>query len=112
MNTLNSVLIEGVVSGEPKASVADGGVAICTFQLQAERCARVEDVVDTDVSRYTIRTSGRLADACIKSIGSGTGVRVIGRLHEDKELGVIIVADHIEWKPAVKPGQDDGGGYS
>lgn len=99
MNMLNSLILEGVVIGEPHKSEAS---EVLNFTVGSERYYRNragEDVTET--SQFKVVVFGRMCDIPVKE---GSGVRVVGRLKENKwtdsegvaHSEVQVVAEHIE----------------
>lgn len=106
MNALNSVLIEGFLTADPMVSHTSEGVQVCTFSIACVRFHGSHDKVEKEVSFLDIETWSRLAEACGEALSKGRGVRVVGRLKEDRweadgttHSRIKIVAEHIEFKP-------------
>lgn len=110
MNNFNSLILEGVVKGEPHY-VESVGVLKCTIAVERSYKDRDGNEV-TEVSQFKVVCSGRLAEFANSHIKDGVGVRVVGRLKENKwsdgdgvkHSGVEIVAEHIEYKNLSKKG--------
>ena len=101
MNNLNSLILEGVVIGEPHKSEASD---VLNFTVGSERYYKNragEDVTET--SHFKVVAFGRMCDIPVKE---GSGVRIVGRLNQNKwtdsdgmiHSEVQIVAEHIEIK--------------
>lgn len=98
MNNLNSLILEGVVSGEPHKVEAS---EVLNFTIGVERYYRNranEDVTET--SLFKVVAFGSMSRLPLKA---GIGVRVVGRLKQNtwEENGVThsevqVVAEHIE----------------
>ena len=103
MNNLNSLILEGVVIGEPHKSEASD---VLNFTVGSERYYknRAGEYV-TETSHFKVVAFGRMCDIPVKE---GSGVRVVGRLKQNKwtdgdgvsHSEVQIVAEHIEIKKA------------
>lgn len=102
MESLNSILIEGRISGDVTRNTTEAGNTVTTFTLQHSRFGL--DNARQIVSLITVETWGKLALSA--DIEDGRDIRIVGRLREisaEKEgvtfqtLGV--VAEHIEAKP-------------
>ena len=101
MNNLNSLILEGVVIGEPHKSEASD---VLNFTVGSERYYknRAGEYV-TETSHFKVVAFGRMCDIPVKE---GSGVRVVGRLKQNiwtdsdgmKHSEVQIVAEHIEIK--------------
>jgi single-strand DNA-binding protein len=108
MNNLNSVLLEGnlvrdpeeVVLGEQATEMAKFSIAVNRFFRNAKSEA-VEEVMF-----ITVQVWGGLAKSCLAYLQKGRGVRVVGRLRQerwtDKDGGnrerIIVVAEHVEFR--------------
>lgn len=110
MNNLNSILIEGNLVRDPLHRVTPKGTSLCTFSLACNRYHKSETGLEQEVSFFEIETWTRLADNCYNLGRKGRGVRVIGRLKQDRWIDtegktrskVTIVAEHVEFKPDFK----------
>lgn len=101
MNMLNSLILEGVVIGEPHKVEAS---EVLNFTIGSERYYKNrahEDVTET--SEFKVVAFGGMCNIPVKE---GMGVRVVGRLKENKwtdsegvsHSEVQIVAEHIEMR--------------
>ena len=101
MNNLNSLILEGVVIGEPHKSEASD---VLNFTVGSERYYknRAGEYV-TETSHFKVVAFGCM---CNRPVKEGSGVRVVGRLKQNKwtdsegasHSEVQIVAEHIEIK--------------
>ena len=70
-----------------------------------------------EVSFYEVSTWTRLAEVCGEYLKKGRGVRVVGRLKQDRwtdadgkpHSRIFIVAEHVEFKPQFKKGEGKDG---
>lgn len=117
MNSLNSILIEGNLIRDPDfCSTVRTGTTLCEFVIGVKRYFKVDNEYQKEVSFFTIQTWSRLAEACGKYLKKGRGVRVIGRLKQNRwteennesKSRVIIIADHVEFKPEFKGKEKQG----
>ena len=96
MNMLNSLILEGNVSAEPKfdseSKRLEFPVAVKRF-YKNDKGENVEEV-----SHFDIRTYGNLADFCKEHLNLERGLRIVGRLKEE-DSKVVVIAEHIEFKP-------------
>ena len=107
MNDLNSVLLEGKLTRDPDLSVTDKGTPVCTLVVVSNRSYKIDELQQKDVSCFEIQVSGKLATMCGYYLKKGRGVRVVGRLKQDRgldidgneSLHVLIVAEHVEFQP-------------
>ena len=121
MNNLNSILVEGNLVKDPELSYTPKGTAVCKFTVACNRSFKQDDQLQKEVSFFDVSTWTRLAEVCAEYLKKGRGVRVVGRLKQDKWTDVdgkphsriLIVAEHVEFKLQIKKdgdGKDDGGG--
>lgn len=106
MNNLNSVLIEGNLTKDPELSYTTKGTPLCTFSIAVNRYYRSEDEQHQEVSFFDIETWSRLAETCNEYLSKGRGVRIVGRLKQNRwdspegaRSKVHVVAEHVEFKP-------------
>lgn len=108
MNNLNSVLIEGNLTADPQNNVLDSGKNVCRFSIATNRYYRsAEKELISEVSYIDVDTWGSLAEGCARYLKKGRGVRVVGRIKQERwqnEEGRtmqkhIIVAEHVEFQP-------------
>jgi single-strand DNA-binding protein len=118
MNNLNSILIEGNMVREPQYRTTPKGTPVCTFSLASNRFFRQDNGYEREVSFFDVETWAKLADTCNNLGKKGRGVRVVGRLKQDRWTGndgkprsrISIVAEHVEFRPEFKkePNHDNG----
>jgi len=108
MNNLNSILIEGNLTHDPEIGTVPSGTSVCNFSIASNRYYRnSEKSLINEVSYVDINTWGALADSCGKYLRKGRGVRVVGRLKQERWQGederkrerYVIVAEHVEFHP-------------
>lgn len=120
MNNLNSILIEGNLTRDPELSYTPKGTAVCKFAVACNRQWKQDDEVQKEVSFFDVSAWTRLAEVCGEYLKKGRGVRVVGRLKQDRwtdpdgkpHSRVEIVAEHVEFKPQKKvdgDGSAEGG---
>ena len=110
MNNLNSILIEGTLVRNPAVRTTPKGTAVCNFSIASNRFFRQDDSIEKEVSFFDVEAWAKLADACGNLGRKGRGVRVVGRLKQDRWAGndgkqhsrVSIVAEHVEFRPDFK----------
>jgi single-strand DNA-binding protein len=113
MNNLNSILIEGNMVREPQYRTTPKGTPVCTFSLASNRFFRQDSGYEREVSFFDVETWAKLADTCNNLGKKGRGVRVVGRLKQDRWTGndgkshsrITIVAEHVEFRPEFKKEQ-------
>lgn len=118
MNHLNSILIEGNLTADPVLSETPNGTTVCSFAIASERFIKREEGLEKQVSFFDIVSWGRLAESCAENLSKGRGVRVVGRLTQDRwdsdgmhHARVKIIAEHVEFRPisahVESPREDD-----
>ena len=117
MNNLNSILIEGNLVRDPELSYTPKGTAVCKFSVACNRAFKQDDQLQKEVSYFDVSTWTRLAEVCGEYLKKGRGVRVVGRLKQDRwsdadgkpHSRVLIIAEHVEFKPQLKKQDGDAG---
>ncbi len=110
MNSLNSILIEGNLTRDPESKTLPSGGQVCNFALASNRFYRQGEELEKEVSYFDVEAWSKLALACAENLQKGRGVRVVGRLKQDRwtdtdgrpRSRVKIVAEHVEFKPLFK----------
>ena len=106
MNSLNSVLIEGNLTGDPAKRELAGGAIVCTFTVATNRYFNQDNERKQEVSFFDVEVWNRTAELCLKTLSRGRGVRVVGRLKQDRwtdkeganHAKVKVVGESIEFK--------------
>ena len=106
MNNLNSVLIEGTLTKDPKMVIEDNGKTITEFSISSERNYKRDDQYQKEISLFDIHVFGKRAQACSEHLSEGRSVRIVGRLKQELrgdngeiKSNVFIIAEHVEFKP-------------
>ena len=109
MNNLNSVLLEGNLVRDPeKVLVGSNGSVMGKFSIAVNRYYKKANAESVEEVMYIgVQVWGGLAEGCLNYLKKGRGVRVVGRLRqerwEDKDGGnrekIVVVAEHVEFKP-------------
>jgi len=113
MNNLNSILIEGNLVKDPLLRSTTKGTQVCTMRLASNRFYKQDNKspgFEKEVSFFDVESWSKLAEACYTKGRKGRGIRVVGRLKEDRWNGadgkthsrVSIVAEHVEFRPEFK----------
>ena len=110
MNMLNSIILEGNITkaGTLECQFTDIPQLTCTIAV--ERFYKGKSGEDfTEVSEFDIIAYHKMAEYLEKHKEIGQGIRVVGRLKEIKWLDgetersrVVVIAEHIEFKPFKK----------
>ncbi|MDD7417030.1 MAG: single-stranded DNA-binding protein [Treponemataceae bacterium] len=108
MNTINSLVIEGNMVKDPIGKETSKGKKVCNFAIASNRSIKnANGEYGKEVSFFDVETWGMMAETCMQEGCKGRGVRVVGRLKQNRWDGadgkhfskVSIVAEHIEFKP-------------
>jgi single-strand DNA-binding protein len=107
MNSLNSILLEGNLVRDPEQKTLPSGSAVCDFTVASDRFYKQNEALEKEVSYFDVEAWSRLRAACTQNLKKGRGVRVVGRLKQDRwtdpegrsRSRVKIVAEHVEFKP-------------
>jgi single-strand DNA-binding protein len=110
MNNLNSILIEGNLVRDPLLRSTPKGTSVCTFTLASNRFFKQDTGLEREVGFFDVETWAKLAENCYNQGRKGRGVRVVGRLKQDRWNGsdgkahsrIAIVAEHVEFRPEFK----------
>jgi single-strand DNA-binding protein len=110
MNSLNSILIEGNLVRDPEIRTTTKGTTVGTFQIASNRYFRQETGIEKEVSFFNVETWSKLAESVGNKGRKGRGVRVVGRLKQERwndndgkaQSKVVIVAEHVEFRPEFK----------
>jgi single-strand DNA-binding protein len=110
VNNLNSILIEGNVVRDAERKHLASGTELCNFSVASNRYFKKDDSFEQEVSYFDVETWSKLAESCGDKLKKGRGVRIVGRLKQDRWQGpdgknlskVKIVAEHVEFKPEFK----------
>ncbi|MDR1837539.1 MAG: single-stranded DNA-binding protein [Treponema sp.] len=121
MNNLNSILIEGNLVRDPLLRSTPKGTRVCAMTLASNRYLKLDTGYENEVTFVDVDAWSRLAETCYAKGKKGRGVRIVGRIKQDRWTGVdgkprskiTIVAEHVEFRPEfkkdVKPGAEETG---
>jgi single-strand DNA-binding protein len=120
MNNLNSILIEGNLVRDPLLRSTPKGTPICTFCLASNRYLKQDTGWGKEVSFFDVETFSKLAESCGNLGRKGRGVRVVGRLKQDRwnsadgkpHSKVTIVAEHVEFRSEFKKDEEKTSGFA
>ncbi len=107
MNNLNSILLEGNLVRNPELMYTPQGTPLCKFSIASNRFYKQNDEFQKEVSYFDVTTWSKIAEICGERLKKGRGVRVVGRLKQDRwedpdgksKSKVHIIANHVEFKP-------------
>lgn len=106
MDNLNSVMIEGNIVRDPSLKSMPNGTPVCTFSLAFNRYFKKESGKEPEVSFFDVETWADVANNCYNQGHKGQGVRIMGRLKQNRwsdsegknHSRVYIVAEKVEFK--------------
>lgn len=109
-NNLNSVILEGNLTKTPNLFHTGKGTSICNFSIASNRFYRHDDETINEVSYIDVEAWSKLGEICAEKLDKGRGVRVVGRIKQDRwedaegktHCKHKIIAEHIEFKPTKK----------
>lgn len=113
MNNLNSTIVEGNAVRKPEIRKTPKGTSICTLPLAVNRYYKNSSgSYEEEVSYFDVESYGKLAEFCASLADKGRGIRVVGRLKQNRWKSsdgksfskVYIIAEHLEFKPVKKNG--------
>ena len=115
MNSLNSILVEGNLTRDPVLAATPKGTAVCNFSVASNRFYRSDDELQKEVSFFDVEVWSRLAERCGEELQKGRGVRVVGRLKQDRwqnkegepRSRIKIVAEHVEFRRLPQTGESE-----
>ncbi len=115
MNDLNSVIIEGNLTKDPVLEKTPKGTPVCHFSVASNRYYKNEGARQEEVGFFDVEVWSRLAESCSEYLDKGHGVRVVGRLKQDRwqtpegnsRSRVRIVGEHVEFRYRPKTGNDE-----
>ena len=107
MNNLNSILIEGNLVRDPQLRSTPKGTQVVNFTIASNRYYKNEASFEKEVSFFDITAWGKLAESTYRVGKKGRGVRVVGRLKQDRwqdpegksHAKISIIAEHVEFRP-------------
>lgn len=110
MNDLNSILVEGNLTRDPLLSTTPQGTSVCNFAVGSHHMYKKDDEQRTETSFFDVEVWSKLGENCAEYLRKGRGVRVVGRLKQDRwkngegqpRSRVKIVAEHVEFRPMKK----------
>jgi single-strand DNA-binding protein len=103
-------LLEGNLTRDPELRKTPKGTSVCSFSVGCNRAYKYEDELQRETSFFDIETWAKLAERCGEELTKGRGVRVVGRLKQDRwtdtegknRSRIKVVAEHVEFRPKPK----------
>ncbi len=110
MNNLNSVILEGNLTKNPEFDKTTKGIPVCHFTVASNRFYKIEGERQEEVGYFDVEVWSRLAETCGEYLSKGRGVRVVGRLKQDRWTNsegsprsrIRIVGEHVEFRTKPK----------
>ena len=107
MNNLNSILLEGNLTRDPELRYTPAGTPLCTLVVSSVRTYKHDGAPVEEMSFIEAVTAGKLATVCAEHLSKGRGVRLVGRIKQERwedvegesRSKVVIVAEHVEFQP-------------
>jgi single-strand DNA-binding protein len=107
MNNLNSIILEGNLTKDPVMDKTPKGTAVCHFTVASNRYYKNEGERQEEVGFFDVEVWSRLAETCSEYLTRGRGVRVVGRLKQDRWTNpegeprsrIHIIGEHVEFRP-------------
>lgn len=108
MNHLNSIILEGNVVKQPELREPVEGFKVCTICVAVHRFYKSKNGESKEeVSFIEVETVNSMAEYAAQKCEKGRGIRVVGRLKQEKwedsekkaHSKLVVVAEHIEYKP-------------
>jgi single-strand DNA-binding protein len=107
MNSLNSVLVEGNLADDPELKTLESGAKAAIFKVESMRFFNQDGERKSEASFFEVEVWNKTAELVAKTLKKGKGVRVVGRLKQDRwadkdgvnHSKVKIVGESVEFKP-------------
>ena len=98
MNTINSIVIEGRLVRDPVLKLTPNGTEVCSFSLATNRYYMSNNEKVNETSFFDVETWAETAKLCSTDGRKGRGVRIVGRLKQDRWMSNI---EHDDSREAV-----------
>lgn len=112
MNAMNQIIIEGNVVRDSQIKETQRGTRVATMPIASNRVFKDSNGdFQSEVSFFDVQAWGqKFCESVAKNGIKGRGVRVVGRLKQDRwkndsgksQSRIYIIADHIDFKPVPK----------
>ncbi|MCF0236953.1 MAG: single-stranded DNA-binding protein [Sphaerochaetaceae bacterium] len=111
MNNLNNVILEGKLTRDPDLIQLTANNVGCRLSIANNRYfLNKSSEWKQETSFFIVNVYGKVADSCLKFLKKGRGIRVVGRLKQErwKDNGIpkdniSVIAEHIEFQPLKTP---------
>jgi len=102
--------MEGNLVRNPESGATPKGTTFCKFSIATNRYYKQEGENQQEVSYFDVESWGKQAEICVQNLDKGRGVRVVGRLKQDRwedkdgnhHSRIKIVGEHIDFMPKKK----------
>ncbi|MBN2509905.1 MAG: single-stranded DNA-binding protein [Spirochaetales bacterium] len=103
MEYINNLIIDGNLTKDPEFKETANGRKLCVFSIANNRYYRTKEEAKQETSFFEVETWAQEAEDCSRKLEKGKGVRVIGRLKQDRwedtdgkqKSRIKIVAEHV-----------------
>jgi single-strand DNA-binding protein len=117
MQSMNSVVIEGNLTRDPVQRETPKGNTVTVMSIASNRYFGTGDERTEEVSFFEIEAWNNLGNTCYKHLTKGRGVRVAGRLKQDRwqtvegdnRSRIKVIASTVDFKPQIIRQSDDAG---
>lgn len=108
MDDFNSIVLEGHVVRDPDSRTMPKGTSVCSFSIAVNRSYRASTGErKEEVSFFDVESWGSIAEECAGKCVKGRGIRVAGRLKQNRwqdsegktQSRIRIIAEHVDFKP-------------
>ncbi|MDC7226353.1 MAG: single-stranded DNA-binding protein [Spirochaetales bacterium] len=107
MNSVNSVIIEGNLVRDPVLTETPKGTKVCNFTVASNRYYKQDEEYQKEVTFLDVETWTRLAAYSESNFSKGKGIRIVGRLKQDRwedregnpRSRLKLVAEYVEKRP-------------
>ena len=84
MNSINSIIIEGIATYEPKVHMTSTQNLVVTFILSHTRTYKVDEEYKKEISYFMVEAWGDVAKEAQEKVKYGVKVKIDGRLKQDR----------------------------
>ena len=106
MSQMNTVIIDGNLTRDPELKETPKGTPVCNFSVASNRYYFVDEETKKEVFFFDVEAWSDLAETCGKNLHKGRGVKIVGKLRQDRwtdgegknHSRVKIVADTVDFK--------------
>jgi hypothetical protein len=99
LNDLNSILLEGTVSGKPCVD-GEGEAKRCSFVVSSLRYVENGENTRKQETRVCVMVrNSAMVQAVLKHVYDGRNLRIVGWIAVDEDGCVYIEAEHVEYRP-------------